>query len=357
MADIVSSDLSREYAFDVFARSAGFPQGIEGLWAKNLFRLRRFLSFFRQVRHGEYGMAHIHSADPAFLGTTLLMLLARLAGVRILLHMHGTDWEWFYTEAPLLRKLYTRLGLLLPDRILVLYTLWQEKLKDLGIAAEVSVLPNFVHRSGSPDQKAVDEVRQWLNIEEGSFVVVTVGTVGWRKGTFEILKAVPDLVRKDPSFRFVLVGGEEKPREWLKLMEIVKGGRLEAWTRFTGEVARERIAAILALGHVFLLPSFIEGMPIAIIEAMRSGLPIVTTPVNGIPEVIEDRVSGILIDPGDPVAIADAVLLLREDASLRESLSQGARKAFEERFEFAGAMERLRKVYDRVLRADGKPSV
>lgn len=270
--------------------------------------------------------------------------------------MHGTDWDWFYTEAPPWRKLYTRLGLLLPDRILVLYSLWEEKVKSLGIGTEVSVLPNFVHRSNPPDDEQVEEVRQWLAIEKGSFVVVTVGTVGWRKGTFEILKAVPELARKDPSFRFVLVGGEEKPGEWLSLMEIVRDRRLDAWVRFPGEVARERIAAILALGSVFLLPSFIEGMPIAIIEAMRSGLPIVTTRVNAIPEVIEDRMSGILINPGDPAAIVDAVLLLKEDTVLRENLSRGARKAFEERFEFNSAMKRLRNVYGHVLRGEGNIS-
>jgi glycosyltransferase involved in cell wall biosynthesis len=349
MGEIVSSELALEYAFDVFPRSAGFPKGSEGIWGKNVFRFKRFLRFFEMVRRGRYRIVHIQSADPAFLGTTVLMGLARLAGVPILLHMHGTDWEWFYPEAPLFRKLYTRLGLKLPHRIVVLYSLWRQKLGLLGIPAPVDVLPNFIQRSPAPTPEMVEQTRRWLNLDESCFVVVTVGTVGWRKGSFEILKAIPRVVKNDPSVRFVLVGGEEKPGEWKQLMENVRSNGLDTWVRFTGEVPRERIQGILAVGHVFLLPSFIEGMPIAIIEAMRSGLPVISTRVNAIPEVIEDGVSGILIDPGNSQAIAEAVLSLTEHPSLREKLAQGAAQTFEERYELTRAMQRLRAVYERVL--------
>lgn len=294
-------------------------------------------------------MVHIHSADPAFLGTTILMGLSRLARAPILLHMHGTEWEAFYPEAPLFRKLYTRLGLLLPHRIIVLYALWQKELERLRVPAAVEVLPNFIHRSEPPTLDRQEDARRWLELEENSFVVVTVGTVGWRKGSFDILKAIPQVVEQDTSVRFVLAGGEEKPGEWDQLMEIVKSRRLDSWVRFTGEVPRERIQGILAVGHVFLLPSYIEGMPIAIIEAMRGGLPVISTRVNAIPEVIENGVSGILIDPGDPRAIAEAVLTLRGNPSLRERLSRGATQAFEERFELTRAMDRLRAVYEQVL--------
>lgn len=353
MEDIVSSTLSSEFAFDIFPRSAGFTEG-EDFWSRNLFRLKRFFRFFRRVRHGRYSLVHIHSADPVFLGTTIFMGLARLAGSRILLHMHGTDWEWFYDAAPPLRKLYTRFGLRLADRILVLYSLWRENIERLGIRAEIDVLPNFVHGTQPPDPGSVHQMRQRLEIEEGAFVVVTVGTVGWRKGTFDILEAIPAVEKKDPTTRFILVGGEEKAGEWDQLMAIVQRDDLETFVRFTGEIPRSNIAGILALGDVFLLPSYIEGMPISIIEAMRAGLPVIASRVNAIPDLIRDGVSGILISPGDPDGIASAVLTLKETPLLRRRLAQGARKAFEERFEFAVAMARLRSVYEQML-APGIP--
>jgi glycosyltransferase involved in cell wall biosynthesis len=97
---------------------------------------------------------------------------------------------------------------------------------------------------------------------------------------------------------------------------------------------------------MFLLPSFIEGMPISIIEAMQWGVPVIATRVAAIPDMIEDEVSGLLIHPGKPDEIASAVLRVRRDSALRQQLSQGGKKVFGERFEFSRGIERIRHLYD-----------
>jgi glycosyltransferase involved in cell wall biosynthesis len=350
MSDIVASDLSKEYSFEIFERSEGFPPQAQGFTGRYVFRLRRFVSFFRKVMSGRYALVHIHSADPAFLGTTILMLLARLAGVNILLHMHGTDWDAFYPEAPWYRKLYTRVGLRLPHTILVLYSLWQINLKKLGTTARVEILRNLIHPADPPPQDRLELLRNSLGLTRDNFVVVTVGTVGWRKGSFEIFKAVRRVASEEPSIRFILVGGEEKPGEWDQLIQIVRRDDLEPWVHMTGEVERDFVHLYLGLADVFLLPSFIEGMPISIIEAMRAGLPIIATNVNAIPDTIEPELSGILINPGDPDEIATAVLRLKRNPDLQKALASGARARFEKRFEFSSGIEDLRGFYREMLR-------
>ncbi len=345
MEDIANSDLSKEYLFEIFDRSAVFPPGAEGLIGKNLFRAKRFLRFFNKVRSGKYHFVHIHSSDPVFLGTTIFMLLSRLAGVKILLHVHGTDWTSFYSEARLFKKFYTRIGLELPTKIVVLYQLWVDKIRELRPNADVRILRNFVHDQDPPSAREIEEARQSLGVTKENFVVLTVGSVGKNKGSFEILKAVPKVISQDNSIRFILLGGEEKPGNMAQLTVIVKEQELGSWVQLTGELEREKVPAFLGLADIFLLPSFWEGMPVTIIEAMRSGLPIISTPVAGIPDMIENGVSGLLINPGSPDEIAEAVLLLKQDKALRDKLAAGAKARFEEKFEFSKGIEEIRVLY------------
>ena len=343
--DIANSELSQDYVFEIFDRSGVFPPWAEGLIGKNLFRAKRFLRFFKKVQSGRYHFVHIHSSDPVFLGTTIFMLLSRLAGVKILLHVHGTDWTSFYSEAPLFKKFYTRIGLELPTKIVVLYQLWIDKIKELRPDADIRILKNFVHDRNPPDTEEIETARQSLGLAKENFVVLTVGSVGKNKGSFEILKAVPKVISQDNSIRFVLLGGEEKPGNMAQLTSIVKEEKLGAWVQLTGELEREKIPAFLGLADIFLLPSFWEGMPVTIIEAMRSGLPIISTPVAGIPDMIENGVSGLLINPGAPDEIAEAVLLLKRDKVLRKRLAEGGKLTFEQKFEFSRGIKEIRDVY------------
>ena len=102
------------------------------------------------------------------------------------------------------------------------------------------------------------------------------------------------------SIRFVLVGSEEFPGEMVQLVEQMNENNLVPWVTFTGEVERNKTALFYSLADVYLLPSFIEGMPISIIEALRSGLPVISTRIGGIPDMIENGVSGFLIKSGGP---------------------------------------------------------
>jgi len=105
---------------------------------------------------------------------------------------------------------------------------------------------------------------------------------------------------------------------------------------------------VLAMSEVFLLPSYSEGMPVAIIEAMRSKTAIISTRVGAIPDMIENGVSGLLIKPGSPEEIAEAVMLLKKDEHLRMRLAAGARQAFDNNFEVSKAIGELAEVYKTV---------
>jgi glycosyltransferase involved in cell wall biosynthesis len=296
-------------------------------------------------------LVHLHSADPSFMGTTIFMLLARLARVKVLLHMQSTDWDEFYTDVSLMKKIITRIGFSSASVVVVLYSLWVKKIKAICPQAEVMVIRNLIHRLSPPNPEEVRNAKQRLELTDEHFVVVAVGTVGKRKGSFEIVKALPEMVREEPLIRLIFVGGEEEPGEMAQLVQQIGKHGLEPWVILTDEIKRDEVPLYLAVADVFLLPSFVEGMPVAIIEAMCLGLPVISTRVAAIPDMIEEGESGLLIDPGAPDEIAGAVLALRKDAGLRQRLAAGGLRAFDERFEFSRGIEEIRRLYHRISSA------
>jgi glycosyltransferase involved in cell wall biosynthesis len=345
MSTIIESELSQEYTFDTFNRS-DLPQDLHGRIRKALFKIGRLRSFFTKLRAGGYEFTHIHSADSAFLGTIVFMLAARVAGTKILLHMHGTDWDIFYTRSSGFKKFCIKAALWLPKLTIVLYRLWAENIRKIYPSMEIRVVRNLIHRTAAPDPVGIQQLRGRLGLAPNDFVVVTVGTVGRRKGSFEIVQAAERVASLDQAIKFVLVGGEERPGEMEQLNALIHDRDLKARVILTGETPRDNVPLFLGLADVFLLPSFIEGMPMAIIEAMQQGLPVISTRVGGIPEMLDERQSGILIHPGAPDEIMEAVSLLKNDHQLRNRLSEGARKAFDEKFEVTAGIQEIRSLYE-----------
>jgi len=345
MEDILSSDLSRDYEIEVLSGPVPYPQWARTTLTRSLFRIWWLVAFLGRLIARRYDVAHIQSSGSGFLGNAVYALLARLTSAKVLFHLHGTDWDYFYTSAPPTRRRLIRWGLALPHCIVVLYSLWADKLRAIGLKQPIAVARNFVHDEPQPERSLILQTREELGLRDSDFIVLFVGSVGWRKGVFDILKAVPLVAAEDQSIRFVLAGGEEDPGEMEQILGIVRTERLERWVTALGEIERSTVPALLGLAELFLLPSHIEGMPISIIEALRSGVPVVSTPVGAIPEMIEDHVSGILVTPGQPVRIAQAVLELRRDDSLRARVGAAGRGVFLEKFEYSKGIDEIRALY------------
>src|SRR5262249_9067474 len=113
---------------------------------------------------------------------------------------------------------------------------------------------------------------------------------------------------------------------------------------FLGWVDETGVSALYADGDVLVLPSYAEGLAISVLEGMSHGLAVVTTPVGAHSEVIEPEASGILVPPGNVAALADALVRVIDDQSLRSRLAKGARDRFLERFDvrrYAARLEQL----------------
>jgi glycosyltransferase involved in cell wall biosynthesis len=146
------------------------------------------------------------------------------------------------------------------------------------------------------------EIRAELGLPLDARLVLTVGRMTEQKGHRHLLHAVPHIIRRHPDAYF-LWGGVGPL--WDSLRREVRQMGLEERVHFLGQ--HEDVADLMCSSDLFVLPSLFEGLPLCALEAMDAGLPIVGTRVCGTNEVVEDGVTGLLVEPGEPVALAHAV--------------------------------------------------
>jgi glycosyltransferase involved in cell wall biosynthesis len=194
--------------------------------------------------------------------------------------------------------------------------------------------------AGGPSENGV---REELGIEAGAPIVGTVANFKGPKGHHDLLHAAARVRQTVPNVRFVLVGqgpleGEVR-RECRELA-------LDGTVVFAG--FREDAPRLMRTFDILAVPSLFDGLSIALLEAMALGTPPVLTRVGGNPEVVEHGESGLVVEPADPEALADGILRLLEDPSLRARLGDAARRRAA-RFDIRATVHRVEQVYGELL--------
>ena len=282
-------------------------------WRKVVVFAKALRKLSRELRSRQPLVVHVHFASR---GSTLrkwIMAWMTLRARRpLVLHAHGACFDEFYNGLPRLIQQQVRKVFGRADCFLVLSSQWRDfYTKSCGLAAgRVVVLcnPTAVPKTVAP--RAGRAVVQFLFL----------GRIGDRKGAFDLLRAfatLPDEIRA--RARLVFAGDGEL--ESLRAQAAPLGDRVQV----NGWIDATQRNALLEASDAFVLPSYAEGVPMAILEAMAYGLPVITTSVGGIPDLVADRAQGLIVRPGDVQQIAAALRLLIEDEPLRLELGRCAR--------------------------------
>ncbi len=214
------------------------------------------------------------------------------------------------------------------------------------IKKEVVVIPNGVDNKKFHPNWNRERLREELGIEE-EHIILCVSRLSYRKGIHVLLNTMKILSEEMDGVRLIILGEGEMGlflRTQAKLLDI------ENRVSFMGYVPSQQLPKFFGVTDTFVLPSITaEAFGIVLLEAMASGKPVVATNVGGIPEVIESSNCGILVDPGDEYALAEAIFSLLEDGGLRNKLGKNGRKAVEERYSWDIIAEKIEKVYQEIL--------
>jgi phosphatidylinositol alpha-1,6-mannosyltransferase len=266
-------------------------------------------------RRTPYDLTFAWSAVPA---GAIALILRRLAALRYILRVCGPDIPGFEQRyqtihlliSPLIRQIWNG-----ADKLVAKSAREIEMIHAVDPRVNCVLIPNGV------DGNRFKPVH--LAPDGGSLRLICVGRLIERKGQHYLIEAVKRLVEEGIDVTLDLVGtGDARAANEAQVAQLRLGDRV----RFLGYVSRERIAEHYAAAHVFVLPSYNEGMSVALLEAMASGLAVVVTPTGGTPELVEPDMNGLVFDWGDVGGLTAQLRRLADDRSLLRRMGDASRR-------------------------------
>jgi glycosyltransferase involved in cell wall biosynthesis len=282
-----------------------------------LMRIGKFL------REREVEVVHAHNLAPLLYGG----LASRMRGPWRPSVLYSEHNQIYRAGARARRRFagYVRLA----DEVIAVSQDLRRTLVGLHVSPPVRVLHNGIDPGAFTGADGA-AIRRELGFTGGEFLVGTAVVLSEQKGIRYLLEGARIVRAADPTIRFV-IAGDGPLREELEGLAASMG--LGDTVRFLGY--RRDVPHLVAALDLYVLPSLWEGLPLALLEALGSGKPILATTVGGNPEVVEDGENGCLFPPRDPEAIAGAVLRLRADAVLRERMRRNNVAKFTRQFSVA----------------------
>lgn len=265
---------------------------VKGWYAlQALLRTGVMLAFDKRIK-----IVHIHgAANASFKRCSMFIKLAKRFGKKVILHEHAADFVEYYDGAE--QKDVITETLQLCDALIVLSQSWKEYFASIGMDKDrIFVLNNIV---SSPVDSSKGQRK-----EDGKLHLMYMGEISKRKGGFDLLKAIAENKEYFKDKLMLRMGGNEVDGD---IKAYIRENGLEGFVTYEGWIAGQKKIDCLNWEDVYILPSYNEGLPIAILEAMAYSHPVISTPVGGIPEVIKDGVNGKLVKPGDIQGITEAI--------------------------------------------------
>lgn len=277
-------------------------------------------------------LLHVHVASGnSFLRKTLFIWLAYLARCPVVLHLHGSEFRGFYEQKlGWAGRWLVKRSMEKAASVVALSTSWSQWLQEgLGLVNVVVI------HNGVPElMQSRDDVSPVPRI-------LFLGQLGARKGADTLIDAMKKVVLQVPSA--VLEFGGDGNLELYRC----QAKSLSENVRFLGWINDHEKAEALRRASVLCLPSWNEGLPMSVLEAMGAGLPVITTPVGGIPEAVKHGINGYLVQPGDVNCLADQIIRVLRDPDLQHRLGAEGKRIHAERF----SEEAMAKAFEELYRS------
>lgn len=279
------------------------------------------LKIIHVIRKNRYHIVHTHSSKPGFVGR----LAAKLAGVSVIIHtVHGFPFHDYMF--PPVRWCFIQLERLLSkwsNKLITVSTLNMRKAIYLNIAPRTKFINIYsgIRFSKFNQVKNKVKTRRTLDIPLDAYVIGFVGRLSKQKSPQYLIHAIPDVLKEKPNVHVLLIGYGEL-RE--KLIRITQKLDLTKYIHFLGY--RDDIPDLLSSMDVFVLSSLWEGLGRSLTEAMISGVPVVATAVEGVPELVMNNKTGILIPPKDSRAMAEGINYIITHKDQAERMASNAKK-------------------------------
>lgn len=306
-----------------------------GIWRKITYLSRSWFQFMGMMLTFQVKLLHVHHASRAsFWRKMLFVLPAYWMRIPVVMHLHGGGFATFYEACGPRRRALIRYAYDRAACVIVLSETWRAWVR--GMSRNKNVIAVYNPVVVAPETPA--HVRQ-------PALVLFLGRIGEEKGCYDLLHACARLVHVHQQLAVCLAGdgdlnGARKLAESLGI-----GERLD----LPGWVDDQDKSVLLRRATIYALPSYAEGLPMSILEAMASGLPIVASNVGGIPEAVTSGEHGLLVSPGDVVGLIAALDSLLSNIDLRERMGVQAHENVRRLFSHEQVFSQIELIYSRLV--------
>jgi glycosyltransferase involved in cell wall biosynthesis len=277
---------------------------------------------------------HLHVArHTSFWRKSIFALAGFLMRRPVLLHFHSGGFSAFYhNDCNYLQKQAVRFILNHADQLITLSQSWREILRPISTNHRISVVENFL----VPPLEIPDDATR------SKYQILFLGLLNRDKGFFDLLEAVGPLCAEFPSLVLVC-GGKGNQAE---VNERIQKLCIENHVKLLGWISGSPKNTWLSGACFYVLPSYVEGIPMGVLEAMAWGMPVVASKIGGIPDIIEDGREGLLIKPGNIVGLRNAMRQLLQDDDKRRRMGLAARNKIERAFSAEAIMPKVDLLYE-----------
>ncbi|ARK12561.1 glycosyltransferase family 4 protein [Fibrivirga algicola] len=287
---------------------------VSGKWGLITFFLKQYIRFVQTLTADKrIQIVHLQgSFKGSFYRKFIFFLTAKYGfGKQVVYHMHGSKFDVFYKNSDPVSKRLIRFLVERVDLVICLSDYWYRFFSENFQVRQLTILGNVIH-DRQPDSEAKQVIKTDSRLQ-----VLFLGAIGERKGIFDLLDAIRQHRDAFEGRLLLRVGGNG---ETDRLQAYIAEHGLHSLVQFEGWVSGEKKHELLSVADVYILPSYHEGLPISILEAMNYELPIISTPVGGTAEVVKEGVNGFLVQPGDKTAMADTLLRFVECPELLNTM-------------------------------------
>lgn len=254
--------------------------------------------------HPEIKIVHVQgSVGASFWRKAIFIYIAKFFHKKVVWHMHAGRFAVFYQQHRYaVRKVVDK-----SDVIIALSEYWKEYFKNEFPTKRVEIIKNVISAPVVHKQQT------------GYFTLLFLGLLGKNKGIYDLLECIRDHKVEFQGKLKLYIGGNGEIEH---VKQLIKEYGIADIVIFEGWVSGDKKIELLNKSDAYILPSYKEGLPISILEAMSYGMPIISTPVGGIPEIVSNGENGYLVEPGNKEDIYKAIMSLLNDADLRNRMGR-----------------------------------
>lgn len=293
----------------------------------------------KEMRKERFDIVHSHGFYPSIWG----LLIALFAGVKTrIVHSQSMCDTLSIRDKLKLRLLYA-----FAAKIIAVSQAVKDSLAaSIGInPGKIDVIYNSATKINAQDYQSRDDIRKGLGLEKYDFVVGNIARIEEKKGHIFLIEAIDKCLKHYPRCKCVIAGDGEALKS---LKQAARNLAVNDSTIFLGWV--KDVERLLLIMDVFVQPSvLVEGLPLALAEAVSAGLPLIGTDIGGIPEVINEGVNGFIVSPRDSGAIAEKITFFIENPREKTRMGENSKKIWQDKFSLDRMIQRIDFLYKNAL--------